>query len=92
MLTLKPTPPEELVRSRLGVLGALNMVADSLKLLPRESEGKAALDHRGMGTAEDRLAVSDFDSEVPRATVATHELMARHTGAAYDEPGDPAHS
>ena len=35
---------------RGGVLGALNMVADSLKLLPKESETKQTMDNRRMGT------------------------------------------
>ena len=36
---------------RSGVLAALNMVADTLKLLPRESETSAAMECRGRGRA-----------------------------------------
>ncbi len=72
---------------RGGVLGALNMVADSLKLLPKESETKQRWTTEQWATTAKRLAVSDFDSALPRAAVAPHELMAGHAGATIDEPG-----
>ena len=72
---------------RGGVLGALNMVADCLKLLPQGERNEAALDGRGMVQAAERLAVSDFHSALPRAAVAADQPVAGHAGAAVDEPG-----
>ena len=63
------------------------MVADSLKLLPKESETKQRWTTEEWARQRSRLDIPNLDSEIPRAAVAPHEPMAGHASAAIDEPG-----
>ena len=70
---------------RSGVLASLNMVADTLKLLPSEKEDGWAVERGGVVERTQGLAVSHEHARNASAPRAAHELVARHAGAAVDE-------
>ena len=71
---------------RSGVLASLNMVADTLKLLPAGAGHVAPLERRGLGErVAPRVALPHQHAGNAPAPRAAHEPVAGHVGAAADE-------
>jgi len=71
---------------RSGILASLNMVADSLKLLPSENEANGRWS-AAEWSKQRKAGCFSRALPKPRAAFATYEFVARYVSAATHEPG-----
>ena len=72
---------------RSGVLGSLNMVADAFKLLPKESETTAAMEHGRVGEGAQGMGVPHVEADDAREDAPADEPVAGLACVAADERG-----
>ena len=75
---IDPKAPQQ----RTGVLGSLNMVADSFRLLPTESRRQRHLDRDRVGRKTPGLDLHYLAACPPRSSASAHQPVARHPGLA----------
>ena len=74
-MLIDPKAPQQ----RTGVLGSLNMSADSFRLLPKEERDKLGLDGDTVGRIPARLDLHYIASDHARGTSPSHQFVDRYS-------------